>query len=122
MNSYLQLELFASAEKEDAIRDHMKIMRCCWPEWDGPKVGYYCSVGECCATHEDGTEAYHYMERVKLLSQRDDGLWLGVIEHSERTIARAPWVAESNGTRLLLDILDIWPPTDDLWDSRKAAL
>lgn len=97
----------------------MRDGRMCWPEWDGPKVGGHCQVHYITAMHlDDGQEYYHTGERVLLLEHRADGCWIGKIDHDEETLEKAPWMADGNGTMLVLPITNIWPPTNDLWRAR----
>lgn len=79
-------------------------MRCCWPEWDGPKVGYYCQVHTCVVynvTH--GETRYHYMAPCQLI--KEEGYWLARIEYASGHCAEL-----YNGEILRLELTDIWPP------------
>lgn len=118
-----QLDLFTEIDLKARYEDHIKSMRCCWPEWEGPEVGGYCSVGECCPYHPDTNESqgYHYTERCKILEQRDEYTWIVKIDHSNETLDKAPWMERDNGKILVLDLLSIWAPTDDLWKERRKG-
>ncbi len=107
----------AEAKRVARIALHIETRRICWPEWPGPAVGELCEVSECVVKREDGGVIYAYMEQVRLLEHRSDGRWLGVIEMGE--VWGKPW--PKDGTRLLLDETDVWPPTRLLWKARRAA-
>lgn len=118
----MQLGLFDKIEAASRDEEHMARMRRCWPEWDGPREGLHCQVGQICAEHEaDGVVGYHYTERCRLLHQREDGCWIAVIDHAQDTLESAPWMAASNGVRLVLPLSSIWPPVDDLWKDRLGT-
>jgi hypothetical protein len=111
-----EAELDQAAELEH-VRRHREAWRYCWPEWGGPRVGELVEVAECIAKQEDGTPLYAYMESCRLLEERPDGSWLAVIEMGE--VHGEPWLKD--GTRLLLAVTDIWPPTRQLWEARRGG-
>ncbi|APG24091.1 hypothetical protein [Syntrophotalea acetylenica] len=113
-----QLGLFetttAPQDKGSAIARHKHLWRVCWG-WDGPAVGGYCEVNQLCAdlaTPAAGGPSciYAYMERCKILQQLDDDHWL--CEIAMGIVHGQPW--DKDGTRVILDTLNIWPPTRDL--------
>lgn len=95
---------------------HTESWRVCWPEWPGPLAGGFCEANQCVVDREDGGRIYAYSELCRLLERLPDGKWLAVIEMPE--IGGKPW--PKNGTRLLLAVTDIWPPTRLLWPARRA--
>lgn len=101
-------------KKREAIEQHKHLWRICW-DWDGPEVGGYCEVHNITAQletpAEDGrTSIYAYMERCRILEQLDDDHWLCVIDMG--IVHGKPW--PDDGTRVILDTLNIWPSTRDL--------
>jgi hypothetical protein len=87
----------------------------CWG-WEGPKVGGFCQVDTCSVPMAGGGETYAYGDRCVLLEELPDGRWLAEIRAWVRSPDQKPYW--KNGTRLILGIEDIWPPTDDLWAER----
>lgn len=115
----LEQEARAAARLDTAHRHfvrHCESRRICWPEWEGPTVGGLCEVANCIAQKEDGSSLYAYMEQCRLIERRPDGTWLAVIEMGE--VWGKPW--SKDGTRLVLEETDIWPPTKRLWEARRA--
>jgi hypothetical protein len=111
----------ANKRKEHVAR-HIASMRCCWPEWEGPKVEDSvhgrCSINEC---------GIHYMAECRIESVSEDGETITVVIDYKRN----PYdpddsqgvnmcARNDNGTRLTLDITEIWPPTRDLWELHYA--
>lgn len=94
-------------DREYQINEHIESWRICW-DWDGPKEGEYAEVNNCTAWEYDNKErCYHYMAPVKLLKQINATHWLAQIDYPEEL---GEHFIEQNKIRLLLDILDIWPP------------
>lgn len=108
-------------ERQDAARErieyHQRMRLVCWPEWSGPAVGGFCEVGTCIAKKAEGGMIYAYTELCRLLDHRDDGTWLAVIEMGE--VHGKPW--HKDGTRLILEETDIWPPVRLLSEAPRAA-
>lgn len=112
----VQLDLFAPPPV-DPVAHHIKMMRSCWPEWDGPKVGGRCEVHDVLAwsvTH--GRNLYHYMAPCELMAEKA-GEWIARIDYPETS-----WCAKKyNGEILRLPITNIWPPVQLLISARKEA-
>lgn len=112
----IQLDLFAPPPV-DPIAQHIKMMRICWPEWDGPNVGDRCEVHDCMAlsvTH--GAIRYHYMAPCEIIGE-EAGEWLARIEYPPGT----PCAALYNGEILRLPITNIWPPVRWLNEAKREA-
>lgn len=99
----------ASFAESKALVTHKRHWQVCW-NWAGPEVGGFCEVNTPIVDTDDGKQLYAYMERCRLLELRPDGRWLVEIAMGE--VHGEPWYKD--GTRLLLRVLDIWPPTRDL--------
>ena len=107
----------ARAAERDAgrVADHITFMRCCWPDWHGPKVDPgidgLCSVHECIVfnlTHNENR--YHYMAPCRIESVSQDGLTVtAVIDYGPDSVC-----SHYNGERLRLDITAVWPPVAHL--------
>lgn len=106
----------AERRRMERIEAHRQSRRACWPEWAGPAAGELCDVAGCTVRKEDGTTIYAYTEQCRLLEQRPDGSWLAVIEMG--TVHGKPWPGD--GTRLILEDTNIWPPTRELWKARRG--
>ena len=102
---------FAKAEAS-----HRESWRLCWG-WGGPIAGELCEVNRCVVQREAGGTVYAYMEQCRLIEQRPNGQWLAVIEMGE--VWGKPWWKD--GARLLLGVLDIWPPTKWIRQQRDEA-
>ena len=87
----------------------------CWG-WSGPEASQPCEISSC-VPGDGRLNIYAYMERCMLLEERPDGLWLAEIAMGIRD--GKPW--HKNGTRVLLGIMDIWPPVRDLSVRRDAG-
>jgi hypothetical protein len=121
-----QLNLFADTRQRDALESHKESWRYCW-NWDGPEVGGYCQLDVICATletpyaHPDTgaliTQTYAYMERCRLIEKRADGKWLAVIDMG--IVHGEPWY--KNGTRIIMDELEVWPSVRDINAERLAG-
>lgn len=115
-----QLDMFVAppptrADFEDQQRKSWKV---CW-DWDGPTVGGFCTIDTIGTRVEGGGNIYAYTELARLLEERPDGTWLAVIEMGERD-----WYGtgvhrwDKDGTRVILEICDIWPPVPLLQKQR----
>jgi len=104
-----------TAQNLDAEARHMELWRYCW-NWDGPTPGGYCEIDNCVVNRADGGTIYAYMERCRLIEKQSTGLWIAEIAMGVRDWKGngQPYQWEKDGTRVLLSILDIWPPTRDL--------
>jgi len=119
---FIEEDRKAAVQEEEQSRQkwidqHLQSLRTCWPEWEGPRVGGWCSVNSTCAfsvTH--GELRYHYCAPCRLLFQIDQWTWLAVIVYTGDTHCRC-----YTGELLRLDITDIWAPTDKLWAAYYAA-
>lgn len=115
----------AAAGRRARVADHLKSMRCCWPEWDGNDgivVGTRCECGSCIAElAEDfmiqwpdqsppllaGQRCYQYTAPVFIAEVIDPETFIGVVDYPPTSQGH---VTRYNGMRLKLDITDIWPP------------
>jgi len=126
----LMLPLFQEMEQEEKQCDHQECiqrsidsMRCCWPDWEGPRVEDSvhgrCSVGACIVHSEThGESRYFYMAPCRILEVDENLEWVrAVIDYPEGS---AEWVMHHNGTIVKMDITEVWPPTNDLWALRDA--
>lgn len=107
----------ARESRQRSIQDHLRSLRCCWPEWDGPRAGGLCSVDGCIAyslTHR-GTR-YHMSAPCRLLFQIDEWTWVAVVEYLGDTHCRC-----YTGELLRLDITDIWAPVAHLVAVRREG-
>jgi len=124
------LPLFQEIEREDERKKHAErvtrateSMRCCWPDWEGPRVEESvhgrCSVGQCVVHSEThGETRYFYCAPCRILEVDAKLEWVrAVVDYPEGS---AEWVMHHNGTILKMDITEVWPPTDDLWAIRHA--
>lgn len=89
----------------ERIAYHLKSLRLCWPEWDGPKVGGRCEVDSCVVhsiTHNE--RRYHYMAPCVLLKE-DGEYWTACVDYADG------WCKDTyNGELLRLHITEIWAP------------
>jgi hypothetical protein len=142
---------FADQAKADALRErlervahHIESMLNCWEEWDGNKaivVGTRIEIGSTFsklavdAPNYDiglqpkfaGTGVYAYMAPCFITEVRNAETFVAQIDYPpEVTHCR-----HLNGTKLLLDILDVWPPVrllslarreEDAEDAKDAEL
>jgi hypothetical protein len=113
--------LFQQNQSRLRIKQHLDSMRCCWPDWEGPRVEDSvhgrCSVHTCIChsiTHND--TRYHYMAPCIIESISEDGNTIIAVVNYEPD----SHCADMNGERLRLDITEVWPPTDELWELRHA--
>lgn len=109
----MQLALFGDGleqhdrlEREESQREDWRI---CWG-WSGPVAGEYAEIGSIGVSmaidSAEHNSIYGYCQRVKLIHELPGGRWLCRIEDHEDL--------GDNGTLVVLGIIDIWPPTDDL--------
>lgn len=124
----IDAEAEAKAKAEQAAAEtrrvhHLKSMRVCWPEWEGPKVEDSihgrCSVGECIVFSEtDGENRYLYTAPCRILEIGPGMEWVrAVVDYPPDA---APWVLHHNGIVVKMDITEVWPPTEELWALRRA--
>lgn len=105
-----------------ARQDNLESMRCCWPEWEGPRVEDsihgMCQVGPCCAFNmSKGRVTYLYCVPLKILDVSGDGnTILGAIAYPETE--RYKGFTEENGELVLLDLWEVWPPVNLLVEQR----
>ena len=99
-------------KKEAAEEFQRSAWRNCWG-WEGPKAGEYCEIGSCVVPTEHGGTVYAYTEQVRLIEERADGTWLGEIDMGVKQWwgKEKPFRWPKDGTRVILGIRDIWPPT-----------
>lgn len=124
-----QLDFFTPPPPTEAeeIARHRRSWESPWG-WT-PEVGGFCSVHGLTAVLEtprlmkdedDGhewhlKELYCYTETCRLLEERPDGSWLAVIEMGEHDwFGNGVHRWHKDGTRLILPILNMWPPVNKL--------
>jgi hypothetical protein len=111
-----EMEDQAAAENLAQLREqNEKSMRCCWPEWEGPKVEDsihgLCSVGQCCVFSEThNSTRYHYCAPCRIIEVTDTHV-RAVINYPD---SAPPHCVEMNGEILRLDRWQVWPPVDEL--------
>ncbi len=98
-------------------------MRCCWPDWEGPKVtaaddpdpaGYaQCGLTVESLTH--GDNRYHYCAPIKITEVDHRGTITGVICYQGDTHC-----VHYNGEIVRMKLRDLWPPVERLWAVRHA--
>jgi hypothetical protein len=96
-----QPDLFAEVEAEDRATKRIALN---WRD-RRPAVGDYVNTNGICGTLEDGSTLYCYTERVRLVEQRHDGKWIGVIDMG--LVWGKPWCKD--GTRLVMGLEDMQP-------------
>ena len=111
-----QAEDAAVARRRRQVEQQREHWRICWPEWDGPKVGGTCEVGQCIVhnlTH--GGLRYHFCAPCKILTISEDGetFTVEIGYHADSPCARY------NGEHLRLDITEVWAPVGELTARRK---
>jgi hypothetical protein len=96
-----QADLFADVEADDRREAYVR------QTWRGqlPSVGDYVTTAGICGTLEDGSRLYCYTERVRLVEQRTDGKWIGVIDMG--MVHGRPW--GKDGTRLVMGLDEMQP-------------
>ena len=99
-------------KKEAAEEFQRGAWRNCWG-WEGPKAGEHCEIDSCVVPTETGGTVYAYMEQVRLIEERADGTWLAEIDMGVKRWwgNKQPFRWPKDGTRVVLGIRDIWPPT-----------
>ncbi len=108
-----QMDTEAAQQRQaDQLQAHVESMRCCWPEWEGPRVED--SVHGHCQVHsltahslKYGDRRYHYMAHCRIESISKDGQTIiAIVGYPEDR----PDLAHLNGDRLQLDLSEVWPP------------
>ena len=102
----------AALKKAAAEKSQRDAWRKSWG-WEGPKAGEYCEIDSCVVPTEHGGPVYAYLEQVRLIEERADGTWLAEIEMGVKRWwgKQVPFRWPKDGTRVILGIRDIWPPT-----------
>jgi len=102
----------AESRKAEAEKHQKHLWKACW-DWDGPEAGKHCDIDSCVVRKENGETVYAYMEQAKLIEERPDGTWLAVIDMGVDNWwgSENPFTWPHDGTRVILEIGDIWPPT-----------
>ncbi len=107
-----------ASEKERArrVQEHRVSMRICWPDWDeNLSPGAQVECGTCVATRVDGTVLYAYTAPCKIIEVTDnDETFIVEIDYSVESLKASPWLGQQNGTRLRLDICELWVPVRSL--------
>lgn len=123
---------FADQAKADALRErlervarHIESMLCCWEEWDGNTaivVGTRIEIGSTFSKlavdapdfpiglqpKVAGAGVYAYMAPCKIVEVINAETFVAEIDYPPDT--GVDHCLNMNGTKLLLDILDVWPP------------
>jgi len=75
-------------------------------------VGDLVRTAGICGTREDnGSQFYCYMETIRLVEEREDGRWIGVIDMG--LVHGTPW--SKDGTRLVLTVDGMEPANKWAW-------
>ena len=77
----------------------------CWG-WEGPKPGEPLQVNSLCAQELDGEMSFWYCAPCIAEKEIEPDKWIVRVEYPETA---AEWLRERNGTKLILDVADIWP-------------
>lgn len=114
-------QVAAETQRAQRVQEHRKSMRVCWPDWDqNLSPGAQVECGTCIATRLDGTVLYAYTAPCKIIEVTDDNETFVVeIDYPEQSLKESPWLGEQNGTRLRLDICELWVPVRILLDARE---
>lgn len=105
-----------NANRQKRIEEHKRAWEYCW-DWPGPKIGEPLQVGACIVSNASGIPGYYYCARCIAEQEINPETWLVRIEYPERV---GKWMIERyNGIHLILDILEIWAPVDDLSKQTK---
>ena len=102
--------------QREAEEEHRHMWEICWG-WDGPQIGQPCEIDSCVVPKENGESLYCYMERCIVLEQLKDGRYLAEIAMG--IVHGQPW--SKDGTRVVLGVRDIWPPTRDIRGQRERS-
>lgn len=118
----IQLDAQIKRDKELSIiqkerESQRKSWKMCW-DWDGPKVGEPLEVSSTCVRvlGEEG-KSYWYCAPCIAEKEIEPDIWIARLEYSDEAPKHC---RDLNGTKLLLDVADIWPPVRILsarWDS-----
>ena len=102
----------AATERAQRVQEHRESMRVCWPDWDqNLSPGAQIECGTCIATRVDGSVLYAYTAPCKIIEVTDnDETFIVEIDYSEESLKASPWLRRQNGTRLRLDICELWVP------------
>ena len=114
-------QVAAETQRAQRVQEHRKSMRICWPDWDqNLSPGAQVECGTCIATRVDGTVLYAYTAPCKIIEVTDENETFVVeIDYSEQSLKASPWLGQQNGTRLRLDICELWVPVRILQDARE---
>ena len=126
---FIKEEAVATAQKiihedEEEVKNHRKILKICWPDWDGPLVDYesidgYCEVGKPIVhSITDEKNLYCYMAPCRITSISDDGLEvIAEIAYEENSTCY-----HMNGNQLKLHITEVWAPVAMINRSYRHAI
>ena len=111
----------AKTQRAQRVQEHRESMRICWPDWDqNLSPGAQVECGTCVATRVDGTVLYAYTAPCKIIEVTDeDETFIVEIDYSEESLKTSPWLGQQNGTRLRLDICELWVPVRILQAARE---
>lgn len=116
-----QQNKFAS-EGSKQFKEHLRTMRMCWPEWNGPRLsdgidGRISVHNSCVQSETHGETRYHYMAPCKIIEIGPRFSWLRVaVDYDDDAPEHC---RDDNGEILHLDFDEIWPPTEELWTIRN---
>ena len=91
-------------ERDEALqlKLHRESWMCCW-RWKGPEVGGFIELHSVFGKKADGESIYAYMEQCRV-TKIEGRTVTAVLEGNN-------YPQNKDGTVLILDLLDIWPPT-----------
>jgi hypothetical protein len=114
-------QVAAETERAQRVQEHRKSMRNCWPDWDQDlSPGAQVECGTCIATRVDGSVLYAYTAPCKIIEVTDDNeTFIVEIDYSEQSLKASPWLRRQNGTKLRLDICELWVPVRILQTARE---
>lgn len=101
-----------------------KSIRCCWPDWEGPKVtaaddpdpaGFASCGSGTVFSITNNCDTWHYCAPFKIEKIYPNGTVEGVISYEGDTHCTA-----YNGERIRVPLDCLWPPTGKLWEKRYA--
>ena len=117
-------QIAATTERAQRVQEHRESMRICWPDWDqNLSPGAQVECGTCIATRMDGTVLYAYTAPCKIIEVTDnDETFIVEIDYSADSLKASPWLSRQNGTRLRLDICELWVPVRILQAARENKL
>jgi hypothetical protein len=113
-------QVAAETQRAQRVQEHRASMRICWPDWDqNLSPGAQVECGTCVATRVDGTVLYAYTAPCKIIEVTDeDETFIVEMDYSEESLKTSPWLGQQNGTRLRLDICELWVPVRILQAAR----